>query len=260
MSVNSLNQQSRIYRKLGFFMDQSGIMRRYLREKEDWKDHLENTKSFILKCAADKGKKDAAILGSGWLLDVPLAELSKQFDRVWLFDIFHPKQVITGTQKFTNVTLISTDISGFALSVYKNTRLNKLFKPFDPDMMKSEFDFDLSVFDFVVSCNILNQLDIILMDYLKKRRKLKASVDFYLRKKIQDVHINMLPKGKSCLISDMEELWVDENKRVKEQKTLVYTDKLSLKDVEDKWIWKFDNHFSYHTDFKTWFNVVAINI
>lgn len=79
--------------KMGFIQDQNGIIRRFKREKQNWDDHMTQSKSFILKSAknkenlpdnlsakqADKAGVTCAVLGSGWLLDLPLDELSEMF-------------------------------------------------------------------------------------------------------------------------------------------------------------------------------------
>lgn len=248
-------RSSGIYRKMGYFSDQEGIMNRYIREAAHWKAHLQNTKSAILKSCEGKGSNKIAILGSGWLLDVPIDELSNRFDEVWLFDIKHPSQIRRRMEKIVNVRLVETDISGFAAAIYAMSPrdLNNF------DVIKPQFDFDLEGFDMVVSCNILNQLDIILVDYLKKVMKIDSSTELYVRKLIQETHISLLPPQKSLLVSDIEELSIDSQGEVVRRKSLVYTDRL-LTSNADHWVWHFDNCCAYRSSYNTWFNVVAAEI
>ena len=82
------SKQRKLLRKLGFFLDSEGILNRYYREKGAWDSHLENTKKAILQSAESKGKNIAVVLGSGWLLDVPLAELAEMFGKVYLVILF----------------------------------------------------------------------------------------------------------------------------------------------------------------------------
>ena len=247
----------KVFNKMGYFKDQEGIMNRYIREVTNWKPHLENTKLAILKSSAGKGRGKLAILGSGWLLDVPIEELSARFDQVWLFDIKHPAQINRKVDRYKNVRLVETDISGFAITIFNISQNVK--SEFDIDSLKPQFDFDLEGFDMVVSCNILNQLDIILMDYLKKTKKVSSEIESQVRRLIQTNHINLLPVSKSCLISDMEELSIDEENQVVKRKSLIYTDKLST-DYSESWIWQFDNCFSYNSRYNTWFKVIAADI
>jgi hypothetical protein len=252
--------QNKIFRRMGYLKDQKGIMERYLREAGPWKQHLENTKTFILHSANNKEKNKAAVLGSGWLLDVPVVELSQMFKQVWLFDIKHPIQIKRRVEKLANVKLIETDISGFAALIYEIAQsVKKAPLAYRISDVTPKFDFNLSDFDFVVSCNVLNQLDIILIDYLKQKCQMPYTVETQLRKLIQDTHINLLPKSKSCLVSDMEELSFDNQHKFLHSKSLVYTDIISSGTTE-KWVWQFDNHFTYKPDTNTWFNVVAANL
>ena len=74
-----LNKRQIILKKFGFFKDQNGIINRYLREKEAWQAHLSNTRDFIINSSMNKDNSKAVILGSGWLLDIPVDELSKKY-------------------------------------------------------------------------------------------------------------------------------------------------------------------------------------
>lgn len=242
---------------MGYFDDQEGIMRRYIREADQWKQHLENTKAAILMAASSKKKRKLAILGSGWLLDVPIDELSAMFEQVWLFDIKHPAQVTRKIKQYANVQMTETDISGFAVDIFN--MVAKESKPqFFMDTVKPMFDFDLNDFDFVVSCNVLNQLDILLLDYIKSSIKISLNMETQLRKLIQQTHINLLPKSRSCLVSDIEELAVDKDNKIIQRKALVHIE-LSDKNIEKEWIWHFDNHFTYKANSNTWFKVVTLN-
>jgi hypothetical protein len=249
-----------IYKRMGFFSDQEGIMRRYQRESAYWGDHLTKTKAFILEAASDKGKGKCAILGSGWLLDVPINELAGMFSEVYLFDIQHHVLVQKSLKHLSNITYIDTDLSGFAIQIYNiASNYRKIDDKSIFSAMKPSFNFNLMDFDFVVSCNILNQLDILLLDYLKRKVKLSETAEKFLRTSIQDIHLKLLPKGKSCIITDIEELWVNRRDEIENKACLLYATNFPLK-PEDKWIWKFDNHFMYRNTHKIWFRVVANNL
>jgi hypothetical protein len=260
MSFFYLKNDTKIFRKMGYFTDQEGIMRRYIREANSWKPHLDHTKQFILNASKNKERNKAAILGSGWLLDVPLAQLAEDFAEVWLFDIKHPSPIRRKVENLKNIKLIETDISGFAVAVHEMAKaFRKSNNILNINNLKPRFDFELQDFDFVVSCNMLDQLDIILVDYLKKKCILSVTDEMQLRRLVQDFHLSLLPKTKSCVISDAAELWVDGKGDIKQTKPLVYTDKLS-DDLEDSWIWHFDNNYTYHSSYKTWFKVIAVEI
>jgi len=251
---------AKIFHKMGYFTDQEGIISRYFREAEAWITHLENTKAFILTSSKNKDKNKAAILGSGWLLDIPIEELSQSFREVWLFDIKHPLQIRSRVEKLKNVKLSETDISGLAIPLYKEVKArHRNDLSFDINKILPQFDFDLSDFSFVASCNILNQLDIILIDYLKKSLDVTSVLEQKIRRFIQDNHLHILPKTKSCLITDVEELWVDKYECIKKQQSLIYTANMPV-DPTKKWTWYFDNHYTYQDNYKTWFYVHAYDM
>jgi len=101
-------------RRMGFLRDQEGIMNRYLREKGNWDPHLNHSKEFILRCFRDDRIQTVAVLGSGWLLDVPLDEMAKRFSTIYLVDIRHPPQIRKKVEPMSRVRLIEADLTGGA--------------------------------------------------------------------------------------------------------------------------------------------------
>ncbi|MEN8119054.1 MAG: hypothetical protein ABFS35_01850 [Bacteroidota bacterium] len=253
---------NRILRKFGFKNDQQGIMNRYIRESSGWDNHLKNTKEFIIQSAELKNKTSCIILGSGWLLDVPIVDLSYLFEKVTLIDIIHPAQIVHKINIYPNVEIIESDITGFIEPVYhfmKEAKKSKL-NLHQIEAIHSDFWFnDIKNADFVVSVNILNQLDILICDYIKKFDVYSEQEITEFRKTIQQNHLNVLPKGKSCLITDYEELSMDENNKAIKNKPLVYID-LPKRDNSKKWQWNFDMSQSYNKNLNTVFEVIGMKI
>jgi len=252
----------KILRKFGFKKDQQGIISRYIRESGGWENHIKNTKEYILKSAVKKEQKTCVILGSGWLLDVPIDELSQLFDKVKLIDIVHPTQITHKVKKFENVEVIETDITGFIETVYQFMKKSKKTKlglnKIEAVYTDSWFN-DMKNTDFVVSVNILNQLDILICDFINTFDIYKEQEILEFRKIIQQNHLNALPKGKSCLITDYKELRLDDNDIEIESKALVHIDLPKTSSLK-KWQWAFDMSKTYHKDFKTVFKVVGMEI
>ncbi|MDX9697808.1 MAG: hypothetical protein RBT49_18595, partial [Bacteroidales bacterium] len=73
-----------VLQKMQYTSDQQGIIKRYLREKEGWDIHISKTKQAVLQSSNTKKKGKVLVLGSGWLLDCPINELSQNFDEVIL--------------------------------------------------------------------------------------------------------------------------------------------------------------------------------
>ena len=102
---------------MGYLRDQQGIMTRYLREAPQWKEHLDRSRAFIQSTFPAGGhegvkKGTLVVLGSGWLLDVPLDHLLNIFSKVYLVDIYHPPQIRKKMENRDNVILLEADISG----------------------------------------------------------------------------------------------------------------------------------------------------
>lgn len=242
-----------------YISDQEGIMNRYLREQENWSSHLENTKNFISSAFTDPGINSIAVLGSGWLLDLPLKHLAKRFKKVLLVDVYHPPQIRKKVESFKNVSLFETDISGGGIEFCWELRKSKEdhfskyiledFKPAKPDLPFKA--------DAYISLNLLNQLDILLVDFLKKKNVRIVDVEVLrFRKVIQQFHLNWITKKPGVLISDVEEINQGPNSEIKKEK-LIHT-KLPEAKRSEEWTWDFDLSKTYREGFETRMHVKAI--
>jgi len=234
-----------------FISDQEGIMNRYLREKDNWDSHLDNTKDFINASFKGREISTVAVLGSGWLLDLPLKKLSERFKKVLLVDVHHPPQVHKKVEKYDNVILFETDLTGGGIEFCWELRIKKgdhfkthVLDDFEPKRP----DLPIKV-DAYISLNLLNQLDILLVDFLKRKngRFLEDEYDRF-RKNLQDFHLEWITKKPACLISDVLEINVcDEGI---EEKQLIYTEFPEAK-RNGEWTWDFDLSGQYQEDCKT---------
>ncbi len=250
-----------ILQRMQYNSDQQGIIRRYLREREGWDLHLENSKKFIQKSLKTKKKGKVLVLGSGWLLDCPINELSQNFQEVILADILHPKQIIKKTNTLSNVHFLKADLTGGLIEfIYRNIKPGKKYLL---NALISEINsFSYLIpddIDFVISLNIVSQLSIIITDYLKPFNTFSENELKEIATVIQQTHINSLPKNKTCLICDVEEeLFNEENTLIGTNPT-VFSD-LTPGNFSEKWLWKFDSSMTYRDDLKTFFNVIAIDL
>ncbi|MFP4023901.1 MAG: hypothetical protein ACLFVR_05180 [Thiohalospira sp.] len=244
-----------------YLSDQKGIINRYIREKEHWDEHNTNCKNFILKSAKSKKKGKAVILGSGWLLDVPLKELSEQFEKVLLIDIIHPPQVLKKIGQYENVKAIKSDITGGLIDyVFDTLKTDKKEKTKTLMTAGELFSYSLPpATDFVVSLNVMTQLNILLTDYMKTSRLYSDGELQQFALLVQEEHLNILPKEKTCLITEYEEELYDENGQLLGVNPLIFVDLPKSKLTENKWKWKFDSSMTYREDANTWFNVVALD-
>lgn len=240
-------------RIIGYKSDQKGILRRYYREREHWDFHLNKCKEFILTNTSDIQNGKLAVLGSGWLLDVPLTQLIDIFDEIWLFDINHPIQVRRKYEKINKVKFHYVDLTN---GLTKKALQAKSFEEFEKQLLEHlRYKFPLN-FDFVISINILNQLDIILCDYLKKRFNVIDDQLENVRQVIQSHHVELMQEHKGCLITDCVENYIDLQGQIINQENLIFAD-LPDANKNEFWDWQFDTHRNYRQKFNTSFTVNA---
>jgi len=243
--------------------EQQGIINRFLRENGGWDSHLKNTQNYIVESIQNKPIKSIAILGSGWLLDVPMAFLLENLQKIYLVDIHHPPQIKHKYRKNKKIVFIETDITAGLISGFyetlKTVNKTKVKVELIPETI-SENNFGLThKADFYVSVNLLNQLDILIVDYIEKFKIYNIAELENIRKIIQQQHIDFLPKGQSCLITDFEEINLNNENQIIDNKQLVYCEQ-PLKTHYKEWEWNFDFQKTYHTKCKTLFKVMAFNI
>lgn len=253
-----MKKRRQAIRRMGFIKDQHGIMNRYMRESVHWKTHLERTRNFIIAAFQQSEAESVAVLGSGWLLDVPLDHLLARFKHIFLVDIHHPIQIRKRTAGMSQVELIEEDLTGGAIQqVWEYIEKEA---PPENRMLQGPFPLTppLSQInpDVLISVNLLNQLDIIVCDHLLKRKHFQQEALTPLRTAIQSFHLEWIIKKPACLITDTREEVEDKN-GAKSSKSLLYTH-LPRGVRSDSWWWDFDSQGTYHPGSRTRMEVQAI--
>ncbi|MFW6369675.1 MAG: hypothetical protein ACOC10_00545 [Bacteroidota bacterium] len=246
---------------MGYLQDQKGILSRYFREKDNWSAHLHNCHNFIQRVVSQDEIRSIAILGSGWLLDVPMDFLIDRMEKIWLVDIFHPREIRHQYKQYNNIEYIEDDITGDGIQrVYdyvkeKRKRTDNNISSLKP----ADYHLPFPRPDLVVSLNLLNQLDILLVDYLLSKNKGFPEDLTAFRKSVQQQHLNFLLKRKSILISDMTEHRIHLKTQKIEKHALVH---VHLPEGKEKktWTWIFDTHGLYYEGCQTNFEVKAVNL
>jgi hypothetical protein len=108
----------------------------------------------------------------------------------------------------------------------------------------------------VISLNILTQLESLLIDYLKKKSKIKEEEFNLFKTEIQRKHIDFLNKHRSVIITDYEEVITKRYGSIKTVPTMV-TDLPPYKFCEE-WIWNFDQTGVDLYNSRSQFKIVAI--
>ena len=147
----------------------------YVAGYRDWSSHISNTRKFISDCARRCfGRRSCVVLGSGFCLDVPVLELSRMFDNVFLVDINHPKRIRQRIHETKNVQLVTEDITKIAaealnsINHYKDFSVDMLMH--SPNYSSANYSDTLGNFDFVISVNTLSFLAEPINAYLSRLR------------------------------------------------------------------------------------------
>ena len=234
-------------------------MSRFLKDPGAWEKHLANSRQYVLNFVRKNKPGKIAILGSGWLLDVPFEELAEFSSELVLVDIHHPRQIRHKLRNFQNVVFMEYEITGgTAYEVYD--MVNEVKKGSREGLKNIEcpgFKEEIEA-DYYISLNILDQLDTVIIEYLQKFPGWPVDDVCELRKKIQAAHINSLPKGRSCLITDIEEIVISK-KGEKKHNPLIYVP-LPRAINPKSWSWEFDNTGGYNQGEITHFRVKAMEI
>jgi hypothetical protein len=100
-------------RRLGLLTESIAISARHRRCRKAWAPHLAATQQAILEAIErTPRRRTALVMGSGALLDVPLAELADAFEHVLLVDLVHPWPARLKTRHLPQVTHVTDDVTG----------------------------------------------------------------------------------------------------------------------------------------------------
>ena len=245
-------------RRMKYLSDQQGIINRYLRERSGWQEHLENTRKFVMQNIASAKPSSINVLGSGWLLDFPLEEVYDVCRDIILTDIQHPPQIIRKVKEFPGVRLKLDDVTGgmiqntynFVKEARKSNTVFKLEK-----LSKSKPEKERGV--YYVSLNILNQLDILLVDYLLNYFSFDEQQIIGFRSFLQQTHIDLV-RSQGCMVTDIEEVHETSGGTIKGVKNLLFGN-LPVTEKRKEWTWNFDASGTYHPGTVTRMKVVAIS-
>ena len=251
----------KIFHRMGFETESQGFINRYINVDGAWDEHLENTRQFIRHTIAGRKFNNLAVLGSGWLIDLPVEELSKAAGRVWLYDAVHPVQVIHKIGKMSNITAVRADVTGGALAnALGAVRQYKKSKQKTPPEIICKVEFKPGVTqDFMISLNLLSQIGVMITGYLEEHIPYSKEELSEIRTRLQAAHLKLMMPGRSCLITDTEEYSYDLTDGSLETSPVVDCVMPAARRTET-WEWQFDPLGDYKPDKKTVMKVMALEL
>lgn len=241
--------------QLGLTSGQTGIYNRYLRESKRWENHLANSKQAIVNAVNRFNAKSVCILGSGLLLDVPVDELLTRGISLTLVDLAHPANIINKYSLNSQICFETHDLTGGLIHHLQTTKLKDI-NFFTLVNLVTRARVYSNNADLVVSLNLLSQLSDIPIEFLKQKKLLTDWQSIELASAIQQKHLESLPKGKSLLVSDIQEEFYDEGGSLIAIRPTVFIDLSILTQVQE-WQWEFDTAKTYNEDAITKLRVIS---
>lgn len=222
-------------RAMGYLHELFAIRACHEKCMQAWKAHLEQTRA-VLRAALERcpRRRKAVILGSGWLLDVPLEELAGAFDEVVLVDLIHPLASRRRARRHANVRLLQADVTGTVEAVYRCAYRSGVPLPrSEPQLFRAD-----SAVDLTASVNILSQLSYLPVRYLTAAGVHPPEAIAAYARQVVEGHLNYLQglPGVMALVADVECLMVDRAGEVRERSSTVQGIALPWEGRE--WIWK----------------------
>lgn len=221
-------------RRLGYLRDSVWLMSRARRCRRAWAPHLEASRAVMRAAIAATERGDTAVvLGSGLLLDVPLADLAARFRRVVLVDAVHLRPARRAIRAFANVETLTADLSG-AMALM--TGAARDLEPCLPPVCTE------SGTGLVISANLLSQLPIRPVERLEaSRHPLGAWTPEHgdaFGRRIVEGHLKALAglRARVCLVTDIDETEEDRQGRVHARHDLLYGARLG--NPEREWTWE----------------------
>jgi hypothetical protein len=254
---------NKAYKKLGYGKDREGLIRRFFNESKNWEAHLQNTKNYILESAQNKCKGTAVIMGSGWWLDLPVDELSQMFEQLIFTDITHPRQIEKKAERYPNIKMVSGDVTGALEKIYRLIKRQKAQSRKEAiiEIIRQSNALEslgIAGADYYVSVNLLSQLGVFPAEYIKKKCKLPDNEIQEIVGELQNQHLQLLPKEKTCMISDYKEICLDKTSHQRINKSLIHCP-LPEGSNRKEWLWDFDLSGNYKNCKKASLSVFALN-
>jgi len=248
----------RMLNKMGYYNYHNALINRHMNQEGGWDSHLVHTREFIMKALDLYKPEKVTVLGSGWLLDLPFAEMIEKNIKVRLVDIVHPPEVISQAAGFKNVELTEADITGGLIEnvwreVVKHPFYKKLKSLENISIPEYQPGYDPGM---VLSLNLLTQLEYLLVLFLKKQALIKEEELSQFKSEIQKKHLDFLKKHHSVLISDISETITKKSGQTDTFPTLATN--LPPSDFKEEWTWSFDKAGSDNYTISSLLNVVAL--
>jgi hypothetical protein len=219
-------------RDLRYAHELIAIGARHRRCRAAWAGHLARSRrAIITSIGRTRQRRTAIVIGSGRLLDVPLAELAYAFERVILVDVLHPLPMKWIARRHPNVELLTTDITGTIETLHASRAA--ILPPPQPFARLFAPDVDL-----VVSLNVVSQIGVLPVEWIEAQRGPQAAdAAAAYAATLTRAHLDDLMRctASVCMIADIEWQHVDRQGTEIERHSSVYD--VAVPHIDEEWIW-----------------------
>jgi hypothetical protein len=162
---------SREARRLGYLKEAIAFESRHHRCGEAWQDHLMHCHAAVRESLSRCERHGTAlVMGSGLALEYPLPELAARFEKVVLADMVHLHGVRRQASRHDNVVLLETDLSMITRNLLDRGAAADA-AVFDTWTASAPTPFcTLGPVDWVLSANVLSQLPLLPVAWLRRRQ------------------------------------------------------------------------------------------
>lgn len=220
-------------RKLGYARAAVSLWSRRRRCAALWQEHEARSRAFILDVAQSSRRFDTLwLFGAGTLADLPLTELSGLFRKVVVFDITSLATARRRIGQFDNIELRLADLTGLVEPLTEWRAQMPLPLPSGDGLA----ELDPVPPDCVVSVNLLSQLPLLPMEYVKRqgagRRATEAFGRAILRAHLAGLEALPCTVG---LLADASRIWRSRAGEAVMQESAVLD--VTLPPAERQWLW-----------------------
>ncbi len=234
----------RMLYRMGYYDYQQGLVFRHINQEGGWDLHLGRCRDFILSSVKSCKPAILTVLGSGWLLDLPLGELAGMVEKIYLIDIIHPPMIREKVENLGNIELREEDVTGGLVDeVWKKcggiSLFRKRLRRDDITVPGYEPGYEQGM---IVSLNLLTQLEALPCRFLEKHSLMPADDLTGLKREIQQRHLSYLLRHDSVLITDTSEIETGPGGKKRIIPSLLAD--LPAGNLNNEWEWNFDSRKS----------------
>jgi hypothetical protein len=235
-------RSNRLAKDWGYAYQNVSLKFRARRCAKAWQSHVDHCHGLIRAQLQEVKPQSVLILGSGILLEIPVEDLLKSCEKIYLVDLVHAPEVRKLARRHPQLELIEKDLSAL-LGLLKKGQA-----PFQPQSLPwgTLSSWDLPAVDWVISANLLSQLPLMISEALP----MSAEVYKDFARRVRDQHVERLLKQgrRALLFADFETRYVDRSQN--RIKTETYAVNLQSLKFMEEWTWEISPYGESSADYK----------